>query len=68
MGKPALKKFDVVLLTLVVLVSLFGLIMVYNASVAEAFALFSDKYYFLKQQAFSLIHEPAIFANSIRRG
>jgi len=62
MGKPALKKFDVVLLTLVVLVSLFGLIMVYNASVAEAFALFSDKYYFLKQQALWLVFGLAALA------
>ena len=50
MGTPTLKKFDSVLFILVLLVSLFGLLMVYNASVAEAFALFSDKYYFLKQQ------------------
>lgn len=51
MGKKTLKKFDSVLLALAVLVPLFGLVMVYNASVAEAFALFSDKTYFLRLQA-----------------
>lgn len=51
MGKKALKKFDTILLTLAVLVSLFGLLMVYNASVVEGYQLFADKYYFLKQQA-----------------
>ncbi|MDP4031088.1 MAG: putative lipid II flippase FtsW [Patescibacteria group bacterium] len=55
MGKKTLKSFDLVLLTLVVVVSLFGLIMVYNASVVEADALFADKYYFLKQQALWLV-------------
>jgi len=51
MGKSTLKPVDSILLGLVILVSLFGLVMVYNASVAEAFSLFSDKYYFVKQQA-----------------
>lgn len=51
MGQTTLKKFDSLLLILVVIVSVFGLVMVYNASVAEAFAWFSDKYYFLKQQS-----------------
>ncbi len=45
------KKPDLVLLGLVMIITLFGLIMVYNASVVEAFQLFSDKYYFLKLQA-----------------
>ena len=40
-----------VLLTLVVLVSLFGLVMVYNASVVEAFRDFGDKFHFAKLQA-----------------
>lgn len=55
MGKKTLNKFDSTLLLLVLAVALFGLLMVYNASVAEAFAMFSDKYYFLKQQAQWLI-------------
>lgn len=50
-SKPRAKKPDLVLLTAVLLTSCFGLLMVYNASIVEAFALFSDKYYFLKQQA-----------------
>ena len=40
-----------VLALLVVGLSLFGLLMVYNASVVEAYQLFSDKYHFLKLQA-----------------
>ncbi|KKT75769.1 MAG: Stage V sporulation protein E [Parcubacteria group bacterium GW2011_GWF2_44_7] len=50
-SKPRAKKPDLVLLAAVLLTSGFGLLMVYNASIVEAFALFSDKYYFLKQQA-----------------
>lgn len=44
-------RLDRPLLGLTLAVALFGLLMVYNASVAEAFALFSDKYYFARQQA-----------------
>lgn len=51
MGKKTLKKFDTALLVTTLAVAAFGLLMVYNASVAEAFALFSDKYYFVWQQA-----------------
>lgn len=50
-SKPRAKKPDIVLFLAVLLISAFGLLMVYNASIVEAFALFSDKYYFLKQQA-----------------
>ncbi|OGD63283.1 cell division protein FtsW [Candidatus Beckwithbacteria bacterium RBG_13_42_9] len=38
------------LLTIAFLLSLFGLLMVYNASVVEAFRNFGDQYYFLKNQ------------------
>lgn len=57
MLKPIIKpkKIDFSLLILVILISFFGLIMVYSASVVEAWQLFSDKYYFLKQQAIWLI-------------
>lgn len=55
MGKKTLKTFDRILFSLVLVVSLFGLIMVYDASVAEAHALFADKYYFLKQQSLWLL-------------
>jgi cell division protein FtsW len=44
-------KPDLVLLGLVLLLTLFGIVMVYNASVVEAYDLFADKYYFLKQQS-----------------
>ena len=49
------KKPDFVLLILVILTALFGVLMVYNASVVEAFQLFSDKYYFLKLQSLWLV-------------
>lgn len=41
---------DSVLVLTVFLLSLFGLLMVYNASTVEAFREFGDKYYFLKNQ------------------
>lgn len=41
---------DYPLLITVVLVSLFGLIMVYDASVVQAYKDFSDRYYYIKQQ------------------
>lgn len=46
-----MKKPDYGLLFLVLAVTLFGVIMVYNASVVEAYQLFSDKYHFLKLQS-----------------
>lgn len=45
------KRFDLALLMMVLAISLFGLVMVYNASVMEAWLLFSDKYHFLKFQS-----------------
>lgn len=48
MIKP--KKADYLLLSAIVILTIFGVIMVYNASVFEAFRIFSDKYYFLKNQ------------------
>lgn len=44
-------KADLVILGLVLLLSLFGLIMIYNASSVSAVEDFSDKYYYLKEQA-----------------
>ena len=41
---------DRLLMGLTFLISLFGLLMVYNASTLEAFRNFGDKYYFLKNQ------------------
>ncbi|MCX6817195.1 MAG: putative lipid II flippase FtsW [Candidatus Beckwithbacteria bacterium] len=49
------KRPDLTLLVLVIGISLFGLIMVYNASVMEAWQLFSDKYHFLKLQSLWLV-------------
>lgn len=43
-------KLDSALLLSTFLLSLFGLLMVYNASTVEAFRDFNDKYYFLKNQ------------------
>lgn len=44
------KKVDIWLLTTVFILVVFGLIMVYDASVVQAFKDFSDKYYYIKQQ------------------
>ncbi len=44
-------KKDLSLMLLVVGLTLFGLLMVYNASIAEALRDFQDKYYYLKYQA-----------------
>ena len=46
-----IKKPDLVLLVTALGLTLFGIIMVYNASVIEAYQLFSDKYHFLKLQS-----------------
>ncbi|MBU1084749.1 MAG: putative lipid II flippase FtsW [Candidatus Beckwithbacteria bacterium] len=45
------KKPDLILFSLTIFLTLFGIIMVYNASVFESYQLFSDKYHFLKLQA-----------------
>ncbi|MDO8498824.1 MAG: putative lipid II flippase FtsW [bacterium] len=49
------QKVDLVLLGLVVFLSLFGLLMVYDASQFEAFRDFGDKYYYIKQQVFWVV-------------
>ncbi|MFH0937010.1 MAG: putative lipid II flippase FtsW [Candidatus Daviesbacteria bacterium] len=46
---------DLILLGTVVFLSLFGLLMVYDASQFEAFQSFGDKYYYIKQQSISFI-------------
>lgn len=43
-------QLDYLLLAVVFILSLFGLLMVFDASQAEAFQTFGDKYYFIKQQ------------------
>lgn len=45
------KSFDVLLLIIVVSLSLFGLLMIYNASSVSAQTDFGDKMYYLKEQA-----------------
>jgi cell division protein FtsW len=45
------KKIDRVILFLAIGLTLFGILMVYNASVAIAFRNFDDKYFFVRQQA-----------------
>jgi len=45
------RSIDLPLLLLTIGLSLFGILMVYNASVAEAYQLFADKFYFLKLQS-----------------
>lgn len=46
---------DFVLLGIVSILTLFGLLMVYDASVVYAFQNFSDKYFYIKQQALWVI-------------
>ena len=43
-------KFDLPLLGVVIFLTLFGLLMVYDASLSEAFNDFGDAHYFIKQQ------------------
>ncbi|MGB9706675.1 MAG: FtsW/RodA/SpoVE family cell cycle protein, partial [Microgenomates group bacterium] len=49
--KSTIKKPDLVLLALTLILTIFGVIMVGNASVAEAYRDFGDKFYYLKLQA-----------------
>lgn len=48
--KLQLAKPDLVLLATVIVLTIFGLVMIYNASVVQALRDFADKYYFLKLQ------------------
>ncbi len=45
-----MKRIDVVLLVTVVLLTLFGLLMIYDASSFIAFKDFGDKYHYIKDQ------------------
>lgn len=49
--RPAKRQFDWIFAGLVILLTLFGLIVVFDASVVEAYQQFGDKFYFLKLQA-----------------
>lgn len=44
------KKTDLSLLLVVVILSIFGLVFVFDSSAAQAYSQFQDKYYFIKQQ------------------
>lgn len=46
-----MKRIDILLLFLVVFLTLFGLLMIYNVSSYVAFRDFGDKYYYLKEQS-----------------
>jgi len=48
-------QLDLRLLSGVILLSLFGLLMVYNVSSFKAFQDFNDKYYFIRQQSISVL-------------
>ncbi|MDO8638891.1 MAG: putative lipid II flippase FtsW [Candidatus Daviesbacteria bacterium] len=48
-------KLDLLFLISIILLSLFGLLMVYDASQFEAFQSFNDKYYFARQQSYSFV-------------
>jgi len=50
-----MKRLDFILLTLVILLTLFGLFMIYDASSFVAFRDFGDKYHYLKSQFFWII-------------
>jgi len=51
MPKLKLSKSHLALISLVVILSLLGLLFVFESSVAEAYETFSDQYHFLRQQA-----------------
>lgn len=53
--KPSKSLFDWWLLLVVIFLSLFGLVMIYNASVVEAMRDFGNKYYYLKNQTVWLV-------------
>src|SRR3989344_3760631 len=48
-------ELDFWFLGIAVFISMFGLLMVYDASQFEAYQSFADKYYFVRQQSISLI-------------
>jgi cell division protein FtsW len=48
-------RLDYVMLVFIALLTLFGLLMVYDASIVQAFQNFGDKNYFIKQQAIWVI-------------
>ncbi|MBI2009645.1 MAG: putative lipid II flippase FtsW [Candidatus Chisholmbacteria bacterium] len=60
------RRFDLVVLGIVVTLTLVGLLMVYDASIVEAYRDFSDKYHFAKLQAlWALIGFASLFVSSL---
>lgn len=51
-SKQKLPSFKWSLFALAVLLTIFGVVMVYNSSIVQAYRDFHDKYYFLKRQVF----------------
>lgn len=50
MGKEKKSSFDGILFAAVIVLSLFGLIMIFSASSPSAFSLYGDSFYFVKKQ------------------
>lgn len=50
-----MKRIDILLLFLVVFLTLFGILMIYNVSSYVAFRDFGDKYYYLKEQSLWIV-------------
>lgn len=50
MGKEKKSSFDGILFATVIVLSLFGLIMIFSASAPSAFSLYGDSFYFVKKQ------------------
>ena len=55
-----MKRIDISLLFVVILLSFFGLLMIYEASSFIAFRDFGDKYHYLKDQSLWILlhHQP----------
>lgn len=50
-----MRKFDLLLLSIVIILTLFGLLMLFDASSFIAFRDFNDKYYYLREQSVWLV-------------
>ena len=50
MGKKKASSFDMILFADVIVLSIFGLIMIFSASAPSAFTLYEDSFYFVKKQ------------------
>jgi len=64
--KPKSRRSDVILVSSTILLSLFGLLMVYNSSVAIALRDFADPYHFVRDQGRWLVFGLLIFSLAAR--